>query len=196
MSGDVVRNSLSAHMDAVAAVMETQCDALVAAAARLARCLLDESRIFVCGNAGSAANAQHFSVKLLGRLERERPGLPVFCLAENAALLTSLAEHYGASDVYARQIRALGQPGDVLVALAATGIPASTMQVITAAHDRDMSVVVLGGRDREDLAHLLTENDIEILVPASSPTRVEEIHLLLIHVLCDLLERELFGDLP
>lgn len=193
---DAIRDSLSAHIDAVAAVLETQMPNVITATQRLSRCLLEESRIFVCGNAGSAINAQHFAVKMLGRLERERPGLPVFCLSENAALMASLVENYGASDVFARQLRALGQPGDVLLAIAAAGTPTSTMQAITAAHDREMDVIVLSGRDSDDLMRLLSDDDIDIRVTSSSSMRTEEIHFLLINVLSDMLERELFGDTP
>lgn len=189
-----VRDMISGHIDAAAAVLETQTPALTAGAARIVRCLLDEGRIFVCGNGGSAANAQQFAVKLLGRLERERPGLPVFCLSENASLVTALAGNYGAADVFARQLRALGHAGDVLVVLSATGMSANSVQAAIAAHDRDMAVIALTGHDGGDIARVLANDDTEIRVPVSSAVRAEEIHLLLVNVLCDLLERELFGD--
>lgn len=193
---DAVRDMISGHIDAAAAVLETQTPALVAGAGLLARCLLDERRIFACGNGGSAANAQQFAAKLLGRLERERPGLPVFCLSENAALVTTLAANYGPADTFSRQLRALGQAGDVLVALSASGMSANTVQAVIAAHDRGMTAIVLTGHDGGDLARVLDHDDIEIRVTTSSPLRSEEIHLLLVNVLCDLLERELFGDSP
>lgn len=190
----VVRDMISGHVDAAVAVLETQTPMLIAAASQLARCLLEEGRIFVCGNGGSAANAQQLAVKLLGRLERERPGLPVFCLSENASLVTALAGNYGHADVFARQLRALGQPGDLLVALSATGMSANTVQAVIAAHDREMSVVLLSGHDGGDISRVTDSEDIEIRVPVSSAIRTEEIHLLLVNVLCELLERELFGD--
>lgn len=189
-----VRDMISGHIDAAASVLETQTPALVAAAGLLVRALLDEGRIFVCGNGGSAANAQNLTLKLMGRLERERPGLPVFCLSENASLVTALAANFGAADVFARQLRALGQAGDVLIALSASGTSANSVQAVVAAHDRGMSVIVITGHDGGDMARTLGNDDVEIRVPASSPVRVEEIHLLLVNVLCDLLERELFGD--
>lgn len=191
-----VRNMVSSHIDATAAILETQIPALVAGAGMLARCLLAEKRIFACGNGGSAANAQQLSVRLLGRLERERPGLPVFCLAENAALVSALADSYGTNDTFARQLRALGQAGDVLVVLSATGNSTNTVQAVLAAHDRGMSVLALSGHDGGELARALDHDDIDVRVPTSSPVRCEEVHLLLINVLCDLLERELFGDSP
>lgn len=192
---DAVRDSLIAHIDAASAALETQVPVIQLAAQRLARCLLDESRIFACGNAGSAVLAQHLTVKLLGRLERERPGLPIFCLTDNAPLLSALVDHFGAHDIFARQVRALGQPGDVLVTIAAGAAPASTMQAIIAAHDRGMDVIVFSGRDNDELEHMLADNDIEIRVASSSPMRTEEIHLLLLNVVCDILERELFGEM-
>lgn len=190
------RDMINRHIDAAAAVLETQTPALVAGATRLARCLLDDGRVLVCGHGGSAANAQHLSVKLLGRLERERPGLPVFCLSENAALLTALAGSYGPADVFARQVRALGRETDLLIALSATGMSENTVQGVAAAHDRGMAVIAFTGNDGGKLAHGLRDGDTEIRVPVSSAARSEEIHLLLVNVLCDLLERELFGDNP
>lgn len=191
---NVVRDTLNAHIDAVSAVRESQTPALVASAQRLVRCLLDERRIFVCGNGGSAANAQHLAIKLLGRLERERPGLPVFCLADSAPLATALGGNYGNGEVFARQLRALGHAGDVLVALSSTGMSSNTVQAIISAHDRGMDVIALTGHEGGDVTRVLATDDIEIRVPAPSAVRAEEIHLLLISVLCDLLERELFGD--
>ncbi len=193
---EVARNIMSAHIDAAAAVLETQIPALVAGAGLLARCLLAEKRIFTCGNGGSATSAQQLSVLLLGRLERERPGLPIFCLAENAALMSALADGYGTNDTFARQLRALGQAGDVLIVLSSNGNAANLMQAVIAAHDRGMGVLALTGHDGGELVHSLGHDDIDVRVPISSPVRCEEIHLLLINVLCDLLERELFGDNP
>lgn len=193
---DAVRDMISGHIDAAAAVLETQTPALVAGAGLLARCLLDEGRIFACGNANSAINAQQFATNLLGRLERERPGLPVFCLSENASLATALAGNYGLADTFSRQLRALGQAGDVLLAISASGMSANTVQAVVAAHERGMAVIALTGHDGGDLARALGHDDIEIRAATSSPIRSGEIHLLLVNVLCDLLERELFGDNP
>lgn len=189
-----VQDTINAHIAAATTVRDTQTPALVASAQRLVRCLLEERRIFVCGSGGSAANAQHLAVKLLGRLERERPGLPVFCLADSAALVTSLGANHGTAEVFARQLRALGQAGDVLVALSSTGMSANTVQAIISAHDRGMDVIALTGHQGGDVSRVLANDDLEIRVPVASPVRAEEIHLLLTSVLCDLVERELFGD--
>lgn len=192
---EAARHSINSHLDTVAAVLEGQIPALLAGAGRLTRCLLDEGRIFACGSGGCAANAQHFATRMLDRLERERPGLPVFCLADGTALLTSISGNYGMPDMFARPLRALGRQGDVLVALSATGTSANTVQAILAAHDRGMDVVALTGHDGGDIARVLGPDDIEIRVPTGSPVRAEETHLLLLNVLCDIAERELFGDL-
>lgn len=195
-SESVVRDNISAHIDAAAAALETQAANLAAAAGRMVQCLLEERRVFVCGSGGSGANAQHFAVKMLGRLERERPGLPVFCLADGAPQATALAGLYGNADVFARPLRALGQAGDMLLVLSATGMSPNSVQAVIAAHDRGMDVVAFTGHEGGDIARVLADEDIELRVAASSPARAEEVHLLLINVLCDLLERELFGDLP
>lgn len=189
-----VRDSMLAHIDAASALLETQMPSIATAAHRLSRCLLDEARIFCCGAAGSTVLAQHFTAKLMGRLERERPGLPVFCLSDSASLLSSLAEHFGQHDVFARQLRALGQPGDVLVVIAANS-GASILQSIVAAHDRGMDILVISAEENDELRQVLREGDIEINVLSGAAPRIEEIHFLLLNLLCEEIERELFGDM-
>jgi D-sedoheptulose 7-phosphate isomerase len=191
-----LRDSILHHIDAVTAALETQTPVVAAAALRLSRCLLDESRIFCCGTAGSSALAQHFTSKLMGKLERERPGLPVFCLSDSASLHATLSEHFGQHDVYARQLRALGQPGDVLVIIAASAATV-VVQSIIAAHDRGMDVLVLCASDNEELRQVLREGegDFEICVACESPLRAEEVQLLLLNLLSEQIERELFGDM-
>lgn len=193
-SPDSVRDNLIAHIDAATAALETEVPAINAAAQRLARCLLDESRIFCCGTASAAMLAQHFTVKLMGRLERERPGLPVFCLSDSAALMSALAENFGAQDVFARQLRALGMAGDVLV-IVASGSLASAFQAIVAAHDRGMDVIVFSGREHDELRQVLREEDIEINVATASLMRAEEVQFLLLNLLADEVEKNLFGDM-
>lgn len=192
---DAVRDSINSHLDAAISALEGQTPALVTGAARLVRCLLENGRLFTCGTGGGAANAQHFTIKLLSRLDLDRPALPVFCLADSAPLLTSLAANHGTADVFARQLRALGRSGDVLVALSATGMSPGTVQAIFSARELGMDVIALTGGDGGDIARVLGANDVEIRVPSPSPVRTEEVHLLLTNILCDLVERELFGDL-
>ena len=156
--------------------------------------LLSEGKILTCGNGGSAGDAQHFSSELLNRFERERPSLPAIALTTDASTITSIANDYSYEEAFSKQIRALGQPGDILLAISTSGNSANVMQAIQAAHDREMHVVALTGRDGGAMASLLMPEDVEIRVPARSTARIQEVHLLAIHCLCDLIDRQLFGS--
>lgn len=156
--------------------------------------LLNERKILSCGNGGSAGDAQHFSSELLNRFERERPSLPAIALTTDSSTITSIANDYSYEEVFSKQIRALGQSGDVLLAISTSGNSANVMQAIQAAHDRDMRVVALTGRDGGAMTSLLLPDDVEIRVPARSTARIQEVHLLAIHCLCDLIDRQLFGS--
>lgn len=164
------------------------------AASRLANSLVNDGKILSCGNGGSAAQAQHFCSELLNRFERERPGLPALALTTDTCTLTSVANDYRYDEVFAKQIRALGQPDDVLVVYTTSGNSASILSAVSAAHDRDMAVLALTGRDGGTLAPLLRETDLELRVPATSTARIQEIHLLMTHCLCDLIDHQLFGE--
>ena len=147
-----------------------------------------------CGNGGSAGDAQHFSSELLNRFERERPSLPAIALTTDSSTITSIANDYSYNEIFSKQIRALGQPGDVLLAISTSGNSANIIQAIQAAHDREMIVVALTGRDGGDMASLLLPEDVEIRVPAKVTARIQEVHLLAIHCLCDLIDSQLFGS--
>jgi len=164
------------------------------AGVRLAQCLLSDGKILCCGNGGSAAQAQHFSSEMLNRFERERPGLPAIALTCDTSTLTSIANDYRFDDVFAKQIRALGHSNDLLVVYTTSGNSTSILSAVTAAHDRDMSVLALSGRDGGALSPLLLETDIEIRVPSETTARIQEVHLLITHCLCDLIDHQLFGD--
>ena len=154
--------------------------------------LLNEGKILSCGNGGSAGDAQHFSSEMLNRFERERPSLPAIALTTDSSTITSIANDYSYEEVFSKQIRALGQAGDIL--LATSGNSANVVQAIHAAHDRNMHVVALTGRDGGQIAPLLLPDDVEIRVPSSVTARVQEVHLLVIHSLCDLIDHQLFGS--
>ena len=156
--------------------------------------LLSECKILACGNGGSAGDAQHFSSELLNRFERERPSLPAVALTTDSSTITSIANDYSYNEVFSKQIRALGQHGDVLLAISTSGNSGNVIQAIQAAHDREMTVVALTGRDGGNMASLLLPEDVEIRVPARSTARIQEVHLLVIHCLCDLIDRQLFGS--
>lgn len=164
------------------------------ASAVLVNCLLNSGKILTCGNGGSAGDAQHFSSELLNRFERERPGLPAMALTTDSSTLTSIANDYSYEQIFSKQVRALGGPTDVLLAISTSGNSANIIDAIQAAHDLKLSVVALTGNDGGKMAPLLNENDIEIRVPSAVTARIQEVHLLVIHCLCDLIDHKLFDE--
>jgi len=167
---------------------------IAAAAEQLTSCLLNEGKILICGNGGSAADAQHFASELLNRFEMERPGLPAITLTTDASTLTSIANDYRFEYIYAKQIRALGQAGDTLVLISTSGRSANIIAAAQAAHDRGMTIIALSGRDGGEMANTLQEQDIEIRVRAHSTARIQEVHIVVIHCLCDLIDHQLLGQ--
>jgi D-sedoheptulose 7-phosphate isomerase len=174
--------------------MEALSPLIAEAALLISRQLLAERKVLSCGNGGSAGDAQHFSSEMLNRFERERPGLPAMALTTDTSTLTSIANDYHYDEVFAKQVRALGQAGDVLLAISTSGNSANVVQAITAAHERGMHVVALTGKDGGAMGQLTRGEDVEIRVPSDSTARTQEVHLLAIHCLCDLIDSQLFGD--
>jgi D-sedoheptulose 7-phosphate isomerase len=164
------------------------------AAEAMTRAMLNEHKVLSCGNGGSAADAQHFSSEMLNRFEMERPGLPAIALTTDSSTITSIANDYQFEDIFSKQIRALGQPGDILLAISTSGNSTNIINAIQAAHDRDMVVVALNGRDGGMISDLLINQDVEIRVPAMSTARIQEVHILIIHCLCDLIDHQLLGQ--
>lgn len=173
---------------------EVLCPVVAEVAEALIKCLVEGHKLLVCGNGGSAADAQHFAAEMLNRFEAERPGLPAIALTTDSSTLTSIANDYQFSDVFARQIRALGQSGDVLLCITTSGGSANIVSAIEAAHDRDMPVVLLSGRDGGAAAVALAHGDLEMRVPSDSTARTQEVHILVLHCLCDLIDRSLLGE--
>jgi D-sedoheptulose 7-phosphate isomerase len=167
---------------------------LILAGEVMVRCLLNNGKILSCGNGGSAGDAQHFSSEMLNRFERERPSLPAIALNTDTSTLTSIANDYSYNEIFAKQIRALGQPQDVLLAISTSGNSENVLHAIQSAHDRNMQVVALTGRNGGKLAALLQNGDVEIRVPSMSTARIQEVHLLAIHCLCDFIDQQLFGN--
>jgi D-sedoheptulose 7-phosphate isomerase len=159
----------------------------------IAECLLDSGKVLSCGNGGSAGDAQHFSSEMLNRFERERPGLPAFALTTDASTVTSIANDYQFADIFAKQIRALGHPGDVLLAFTTSGNSHNILNALDAAHERGMRVILVTGRDGGNAARSLAATDIELRVPSDSTARIQEAHLTIIHCLCDLIDNHLLG---
>ena len=167
---------------------------IVAAAEAMTNCILGEHKILSCGNGGSAADAQHFSAEMLNRFEMERPGLPALALTTDSSTLTSISNDYQFAEVFSKQIRALGQKGDVLLAFSTSGESHNIIHAIDAAHDRDMTVIVLTGREGGQIADMMKADDFEIRVPSWSTARIQEVHIMIIHSLCDLIDRHLLGQ--
>jgi len=161
----------------------------------MGRSLQNDGKILSCGNGGSAGDAQHFSSELLNRFERERPGLPAIALTTDTSTLTSIANDYAYEEIFAKQVRALGRSGDVLLAVSTSGNSVNVNRAIGAAHEREMHVVALSGRDGGQMAGHLSAGDVEIRIPADRTARIQEVHLLVIHCLCDLIDESLFGGM-
>jgi D-sedoheptulose 7-phosphate isomerase len=164
------------------------------AASLMTGCLLADGKLLSCGNGGSAADAQHFAAEMVGRFERERPELPALALTTDTSILTAVANDYDFSQVFAKQVRALGRAGDVLLAISTSGSSANVVAAIAAAHEREMRVVGLTGKGGGRMTELLTADDVHICVPHSTTTRIQEVHLLSIHCLCDAIDQSLLGD--
>ena len=189
-----IRQLFQASIDTKLLAMEELVPFIEQAGQVMAQALLSEGKILACGNGGSAGDAQHFSSELLNRFERERPSLPALALTTDSSTITSIANDYSYNEIFSKQIRALGQPGDVLLAISTSGNSANVIQAIQAAHDREMIVVAMTGRDGGGMASLLLPEDVEIRVPSKVTARIQEVHLLTIHCLCDQIDNQLFGS--
>ncbi len=151
-------------------------------------------KVLACGNGGSAADAQHFAAELVGRFERERPGLAAMALTTDSSILTAIGNDYDFASIYSKQVQAIGQPGDVLIAISTSGNSANVLAAVEAAHAKDMTVVALTGRTGGRLSELLTDTDVHIAVPHDRTARIQEVHLLALHCLCDAVDFQLLGD--
>ena len=156
--------------------------------------LANNGKILACGNGGSAADAQHFIAELVGRFERERLPLAGVALNTDTAILTAVGNDYGFEEIYERQVSALGQPGDVLVAISTSGNSANVIRAIEAAHDREMAVIALTGKGGGVVSELLTAHDVHLCVPHDRTMRIQEVHGLMLHALCDGIDALLLGD--
>jgi D-sedoheptulose 7-phosphate isomerase len=167
----------------------------IARASRLlSDCLLADGKILTCGNGGSAADAQHFSAELVGRFERERPELPAIALTTDTSILTAVANDYTFEQVFAKQVRALGTRGDVLLAISTSGSSPNVVAAVEAAKSRDMHVVAMSGKGGGRMNELLAPTDVHLCVPHARTARIQEVHLLMIHCMCDAIDATLLGD--
>lgn len=167
---------------------------IVRAAEAMTECLLRDGKILACGNGGSAADAQHFSAEMLGRFERERMGLPAIALTTDSSTLTAIGNDYDYSEVFSKQVAALGREGDVLLAITTSGNSNNVLAAAQVAQERGMRVVALTGRGGGRLGELCRTDDVHICVPHDTTTRIQETHILAIHCLCDAIDCTLLGD--
>ena len=164
------------------------------AAIVLAQALKAGGKVLACGNGGSAADAQHFAAELVNRFEAERPPLAAVALTTDSSNLTSIANDYAWEQVFAKQLRALGRRGDVLLAISTSGNSANVIEALAAAHDIGVRVIALSGKGGGKMAALLARDDVHICVPHQNTARIQEVHLLVLHCLCDAIDHQLFGS--
>jgi len=178
--------TITFSVDALAAPIEL-------GTAMMARCLLDDHKIIACGNGADAALAQLFVSNLLSRFEQDRPALPALTLSGDGASMSAIAQTNALHDIYARQLRALGQPGDVLLCISSAAGAANLVRAVQAAHERSMPVIAMCGSQNPELGALLSGEDVELRVEARQPARVVELHTMIIHSFCQFIDHSLFG---
>jgi D-sedoheptulose 7-phosphate isomerase len=167
---------------------------IAAAVGALLMCVTGGGKVMACGNGGSAADAQHFAAEFVGRFERERPELGAIALSTDSSILTAIANDYHFDQIFSKQVRALGQPGDVLLAISTSGNSRNVLAAIEAAHERDLIVVALTGKGGGKIAQVLRETDVHVCVPHERTARIQEVHLLVLHCLCDGVDTQLLGE--
>ena len=198
MSTDNTANNVKSIFDKSIQAKQAASDVLnapiTAAIEAMASSLKQGNKILSCGNGGSAADAQHFAAELVCRFERERPALAAIALTVDTSALTAISNDYHYDETFARQVDALAKPGDVLLAISTSGFSPNVVRAIEQAHEQKMVVVALTGRDGGKVAKILSSNDIEVRVPSESTARIQEVHLLAIHCLCDQIDAVLFPE--
>ncbi len=188
---EIFTESIQTKIDAADALPES----ISLATEILVDALVNGKKILCCGNGGSAGDAMHFASEMVNRFERERPSLPAIALTTDMNTITAIANDYDYSQVFLKQVKALGQAGDILLAISTTGDSPSITEAVKAALSRDMLIIGLTGHDGGEMAGLLSANDVEVRVPSPSTARIQEVHLLIIHTLCDLIDNRLFGNI-
>jgi len=164
------------------------------AVSALVGCITAGGKVLACGNGGSASDAQHFAAEFIGRFERERPGLAAIALTTDSSILTALGNDYDFASIFSKQVQALGAPGDVLLAITTSGNSANVLAAVEAARTKDMTVIALTGRNGGKMREALTETDVHICVPHERTARIQEVHILVVHCLCDAVDLQLLGE--
>ena len=167
---------------------------IAAAVSAIVGSLTAGGKVLACGNGGSASDAQHFAAEFVGRFERERPGLAAVALTTDTSIITAIGNDYDFNTIYAKQVQAIGAPGDVLIAITTSGNSANVLAAVEAAHAKEMSIVALTGRKGGKLATMLTETDVHICVPHERTARIQEVHILALHCICDAVDLQLLGE--
>jgi len=183
--------SESAHLKLQS--MDALARPIAAGAERMVQCLRLDGKILACGNGGSAADSQHFAAELLNRFEMERPGLAAIALTTDTSTLTSIANDYDYEQIFSKQVRALGHKNDLLLAISTSGNSKNVLAAVGAAHENGMGVIALTGRNGGGMTAALNPSDVHICVPAQNTARIQEVHLLVIHCLCDGIDCTLLG---
>lgn len=194
MSIERIQQHFSDSVETKLAAADALPEYIAAAADVMFEALSNGNKILACGNGGSAADCQHFAAELVGRFERERPELPAIALTTDSSILTAIGNDYNFDAIFSKQVRALGHEGDVLLAITTSGNSGNVLAAIEAAHDRGMHVIALTGKGGGKVNAALGELDVHICVPADRTARIQEVHLLTIHCLCDLVDAMLFGE--
>ena len=164
------------------------------AVSALVGCITSGGKVLTCGNGGSAGDAQHFAAEFVGRFERERPGLAAISLTTDTSILTAIGNDYDVASIFSKQVQALGAPGDVLLAISTSGNSNNVVAAIEAAHAKDMTVIVLTGHKGGRMRDLMLETDVMVCVPHDRTARIQEVHLLVLHCLCDAVDLQLLGE--
>ena len=192
---DRVRQLFGNSIETKVMLADTLSLEIAKAGQRVLQGLLADKKILICGNGASAANCLHFSTAMINHFEVERPPLPVISLNTDTAIITAMADEHGYADLFAKQVQAIGQEGDVLLVLTTSGNTDSILHAVDAANDRGMDTIALSGRDGGILANHLGPEDIEIRIPIDSDARIRELHLFVLHCFCDLIDQSLFGQM-
>jgi phosphoheptose isomerase len=190
---DRIRLSFTESIQTKISAADTIINIIAEASEEIVQALLEGHKILTCGNGGSACDAMHFSSEMLNRYKQERPGLPAIALTCDMPTITSIGNDYHFSDIFAKQIRAIGQPGDILLVYSTSGNSANIISAIKAAHDKNMGVIAMTGYDGGKIPDNLSGKDIEVRVPANDTARIQETHLLITHCICDIIDFRLFG---
>jgi len=188
-----IQSAFKASIETKQQSLSVLAESIELASTMLNQALIGGHKILSCGNGGSASDAQHFSSELLNRYERDRPGLPAIALTTDSSTLTSIANDYDYRQIFSKQITALGQPGDLLLAISTSGQSPNIVEAIQAARESEIQVIALTGKDGGIIGKMLDENSIEIRVPSNVTARIQEVHILVIHILCELLDLQLLG---